>query len=488
MNNDQSLQNLVHELVRVGECEWIEFKQNNAKKEDVGQYIAALSNAALLNGRDKAYCVFGIADQSNNIVGTRFSATKAKVGNQELQSWLLQRLQPKIDFHFKEVVIDKKTIVILEINPANQQPTSFDNIKYIRVGSTNRKLQDYPQKESQLWQLINNVTFESQLSLLNLEVEQVIELLEYSSYFELVGAPIPDGHEAILSKLTEENLIKQEDTGKYSITNLGAILFAKDLTKFPNLTRKAVRVIQYKNSNKLETIREKLGNKGYAVGFDNLIEYIMSLLPAKEDLTDAIREQKTMLPILAVRELVANAILHQDFFATGSGVMIEIFNNRLEITNPGKPIVDINRFLDVAPQTRNEKLARLLRRLGICEERGSGVDKVIFEIEINQLPAPLFEISGNATRVILFSHHGMPNITKSDRIRACYFHASLKYIERDFMTNTSLRQRFGIEKQSSAMVSRFINDALKAKVICTYDESVGAKSRKYVPIWAKPEK
>ena len=111
-----------------------------------------------------------------------------------------------------------------------------------------------------------------------------------------------------------------------------------------------------------------------------------------------------MYPILAVRELAANALIHQDFAITGTGPMIEIFDDRMEITNPGKPLVSTDRFLDTAPRSRNEALASFMRRAGICEERGSGIDKVVFETELHQLPAPFFEMAENATRAVLFAH------------------------------------------------------------------------------------
>jgi ATP-dependent DNA helicase RecG len=96
-----------------------------------------------------------------------------------------------------------------------------------------------------------------------------------------------------------------------------------------------------------------------------------------------------MYPEIAVRELIANALIHQNFSVTGVGPMIEIFANRMEITNPGIPLVQTDRFLDSPPRSRNETLASIMRRIGICEERGSGVDKIIFETELYQLPAPL---------------------------------------------------------------------------------------------------
>ncbi len=87
-------------------------------------------------------------------------------------------------------------------------------------------------------------------------------------------------------------------------------------------------------------------------------------------------------PELAIRELVANALIHQDFFISGAGPMVEIFENRIEITNPGSPLVSTARFIDTPPRSRNETLASMMRRFGICEERGSGIDKVITQVEL----------------------------------------------------------------------------------------------------------
>ena len=275
------------------------------------------------------------------------------------------------------------------------------------------------------------------------------------------------------------------DNAKYAITNLGAILFAKDLSKFNNLKRKAIRVIQYKDNTKFQTTKEIVGNKGYAVGFEGLIEYINNMLPSNEVIKQAFRENKTMYPELSIREVVANAIIHQDFFATGSSVMIEIFSNRFEVTNPGTPLVDTERFLDSPPKSRNEAIASFMRRIGICEERGSGVDKIVIQTELYQLPAPIFETNGDHTVAILFAHKELKDMDKADKIRACYLHASLRYIQHDYMTNTSLRERFNIDVKNRSMVSKIINDAIEANKIAIYDENVGTKARTYIPSWAR---
>lgn len=189
-------------------------------------------------------------------------------------------------------------------------------------------------------------------------------------------------------------------------------------------------------------------------------------------------------PELAIRELVANALIHQDLSISGSGPMVEIFDDRMEITNPGLPLVDTSRMLDSPPRSRNERLASLMRRMGICEERGSGVDKVVFQAEFYQLPAPAFEVTGDSTRSTLFAPRTLTKMEQADRVRAVYLHACLRYVEREFMTNTTLRESFGIDAKNSATASRLIKEALGAGVIRLQDPNAPPKTRRYLPHWA----
>jgi predicted HTH transcriptional regulator len=274
--------------------------------------------------------------------------------------------------------------------------------------------------------------------------------------------------------------------GGCDINNLGAILFAKRLDWFPTLGRKAVRVIVYKGSDRTATERERPGVKGYASGFANLIEFINGLIPSNEVIEEAFRKTVPMYPNVAVRELVANALIHQDFFVRGTGPTVEIFGDRLEVTNPGTPLVGADRFLDLPPRSRNERLASLMRRMGICEERGSGIDKVVAETEFFQLPAPLFEVRGDATRAVLFAHRPLEKMDRDDRIRACYLHACLKYVSNDQLTNASVRKRFGIDEKNSAIASRLIKEAVEAGAIVAVDAKAGRRFMRYVPSWAAP--
>jgi predicted HTH transcriptional regulator len=430
VNSDPSaeyLVGLVRELCKLpAETEWVEFKVNVAEPQEIGEYLSALANSAALVGKASAYLIWGIENQSHRIVGTKFVPSGVRIGNEELENWLLRLLTPKIDFRFAQIEVDGVPIVLLQIDRAFRHPVQFQGHEFIRVGSYKKRLKDFPEKERALWRIFDKAPFEEGVAAEHLASDEILRLLDYPAFYELTARPLPSARDGILEGLSSEELIHPDGAGSWNVTNLGAILFAKRLEDFRALRRKAVRVIHYRHGSRVETLKEQVGSRGYASGFEGLIAFVNGLLPSNEIIQQALRKAVPMYPELAVRELVANALIHQDLFVTGSGPMVEIFEDRMEISNPGVPLVATDRFLDSPPRSRNETLASLMRRIGICEERGSGVDKVVFQTEYYQLPAPMFESSGESTRAVLFAHRPLSRMDRDDRVRACYLHACLK--------------------------------------------------------------
>ncbi|MBS0654384.1 MAG: putative DNA binding domain-containing protein [Verrucomicrobia bacterium] len=485
------LQQFVKELcVSQGETEWIEFKCNNCNHEEMGEYISALSNSAALHSKPRGYMVWGICDVTHKIVGTQFLPKKKKVGgqgkngNQELESWLLNHLTPGIEACFHEGLVDGLPVVVLEIQAAFSHPVRFKNNAFIRVGSYKKNLREYPEKERKLWEHFQHESFEMGIARESLTDEQVFQEIDYSPYFELSDLPLPDNRATIIQRLKAEGIIKEVVPGRYAITNIGAVLFAHDLERFGRLGRKALRVVMYQGPNRVNTLKEHLFKKGYAAAFKEIIAYINDQLPRSEEIGAALRREVRLYPEIAIRELVANALIHQDFVLTGNGPMVEIFDNRIEITNPGRPLIDTLRFIDEPPRSRNEGLARFMRRLKICEERGSGIDKVIFNVELFQLPPPDFRVTDTSTITVLFSPTKLTDMSKDDKIRACYQHASLQWVSGTQMTNISLRNRLGIKDSNYPIASRIIKDSIKKGLLKSYGDQKAKKTAKYVPFWA----
>ena len=435
-----------------------------------------------------AFMVWGLEDKTHEPVGTTFYPSQVKgKGNEDLYPWLVRGIAPSVQFCFYDVEYEGQHLVLLAVAPTTGRPVSFWGQEYIRVGSYKKPLSAHPSKEEALWTLSKQASFESGIALKDVSSDIIFEYLNYPAVFELLSLPLPDNRAGILNRLQQEQFIAETEVGDhFNVTNLGAILFAKDLTKFSTLARKALRVVFYDGPNRTTTtIREQEGRKGYAVGFEGLVDYLNEHLPMEEKIIGARRLEKRTYPEIAIRELVANAFIHQDFTQSGNGPTVEVFSDRVEITNPGKPLIDPRRFIDEPPRSRNEALAAFMRRVGVCEELGSGVDKVVAAAERSFLKAPDFQVKSGATKVILFGPVPFADMSKKDRLRACYQHACLCHVSNTQLTNPSLRERFNISQKNAAMVTRLIKEAVKARLIKPYDpDSSSRKYAKYIPYWA----
>lgn len=313
----------------------------------------------------------------------------------------------------------------------------------------------------------------------------MLDLIDTKAYYDLTEQRPAKDADSTLHRLEQDRLIAKDVGGRWNILNLGAVLFGKRLDAFGAISRKAWRVIQYADRGRTKTLREASGNKGYASGFEALIGWLTTNIPGGAEQTGATgrRERITVYPRDALRELVANALIHQDLTITGAGPMIEIFADRIEITNPGKPLIEPNRFLDLPPRSRNESLAALMRRMDFCEERGSGIDKVVVETENAKLPPPDFLAPEDNTIAILYGPRSFSDMGGSHRVRACYWHAVRLYVEGSGMTNSSLRARFGLDENKASQISRIISQA-EATGLIRKGPDWNPRTGFYLPSWA----
>ncbi len=222
----------------------------------------------------------------------------------------------------------------------------------------------------------------------------------------------------------------------------------------------------------------------YAISFQRIVEYIVQQVPSEEVTIGWLRDVIT-IPEIAIREICANALIHQDFFETGAWPMIEIFSDRIEITNPWKPMIAPDRFLDHAPKSRNEDVASFLRRIKVCEERWHGIDKAMVACEVYNLPWLDIEDWWTYTRVTLFQRKELKSMTALEKNRIAYWHCGLRHIQKDPMTNASLRERLRVKKSNYPIVSGIIANSIDKGLIKPFDpENKSNKYAKYIPFWA----
>lgn len=472
------------ECIKQGkEVERIEYKLNNFDPQTLWENISAIANSTLLHSQKLGYIIFGIKDTTLEYLWTNQKLEKWKIWWEDIETRLFQRLRPKIDFRIYEEEKNGKHYIMFFIPKAVNEPIKFSHKAYIRVWSHTKHLNEYPEKEKKIRKLLTHESFETQIAYSHASEWDITQLLDYPSFFRLLDQPLPETRSSIITKFEEEWLIQRNPHWSYDILNLWAILFANNLKKFGSTKRKWVRVITYVAKNKLETYKEIEWAKWYASWFEWLVDYIMDQIQTREKIS-TLRES-WLFPKIIVRELVANALIHQDFFETGMWPMVEIFSNRIEITNPGKPLIKTERFLDHTPKSRNEDLASFMRRINICEERWSWVDKVMNNCEKYNLRAPEIQSDDIYTKVIVFTKSWLSWLTEEEKNHTTYWHCCLKYINHEYMSNESLRKRFDIEKKDSSIASRIINKCLEKKLIKPLDpDSKSKKMIKYIPWWA----
>lgn len=466
-----TLEELIALIAKPREVEGLEFKEAKAQYDSTKllRYCVAIAN------EKGGQLILGVTnDPPRKVVGTR--AVNDPPG---MEKQILDKLGFRVSI--EEIDHPDGRVVICNI------PSRPFGTAYTYEGAYLMRLDEnlVPMTEDRLRQIFDEgkPDWLEAHSKTGLSSQDVIEFLDTQRFFELLGLPYPSEREGVIGRLVSERLI-DADEGALNIRRLGALLLAKKLQDFPDLSRKAPRVVVYTGGSKVETKLDQPGTMGYAVGFQGLVKYVMSQLPQNEVINDALRREVKLFPEIVIRELAANGLIHQDFSLEGMGVMIEIYDNRVEFSNPGEPVVPVDRFID-GYRSRNERLADLMRRFGICEEKSSGIDKVVQAAEVFQLPAPDFRAGFQRTQVIIYGIKSFDDMDRTDRIRACYQHAALKFVMGEQMTNQSLRERFHLPESKSAIISQIISATLDAGIIKTDERSGGSrKFARYVPFWA----
>lgn len=454
------------------ESEILEFKEakNQFDTSKLFSYCIAIANEG------GGHLILGIKnDLPRPVVGTNAFHSNSKIAEK-----ILQKVGFRVDID--EVPHPSGRVVVFSIPPRPKgTPLHVEGQYLMRSGECL-----VPMTPDRLRKIFSEGTPDwlEESSLDNVSGAEIIRLLDTQAFFDLLKLPYPERQDGVIERLLDERLINRIGNNSYAIKRLGGVLLAKRLRDFPDLSRKGPRVVVYSGKGKTETKLTKIGSKGYAAAFKGLVSFVMAQIPQNEVIKDSIRAEVRMVPDLVIRELVANALIHQDFTMTGTSVAIDIYSNRIDISNPGEPIVPTERFID-SYRSRNERLADVARRMGICEEKGSGIDKVIQTIEVFQLPAPSFLAADMRTQVTIFGPKKFEAMDKADRIRACYQHCALKYVMSERMTNQTLRQRFRLPESKSVIASQTIAATVDAHLIKPDEKGSSSKKfARYVPIWA----
>ena len=353
---------LVEGLMAYGaEEEWFEFKENWFEPMVLGEYISALSNAAAMAGRKEAYFVWGVRDSDHEVVGTGF-LWQRNVGGEPLEHWLARQVQPDIGFRFHEAAVRNQRVVILEIPAARVAPTSFAGERWIRIGSSKERLSKYPERESQLFDVLRHglPTVENTHS-----PYQDLTFSRLFTYYAGRGIELREG-------TFRKNLKLLTEDGSY---NLLAQLLSDD-SHIP------IRFSVFSGTTKtapLHTVRE-FGNTCLLVSIDKVLEYgdVLNVPQADERGRTVERREVPLFDAAAWREAVINASVHNQW-TCGIGPSFTAYSDRIEVLSRGTlaPEQTVEGFFAGESVPVNKALAERVLQLHISEGSGRGVPKIV---------------------------------------------------------------------------------------------------------------
>lgn len=357
----KNYESVVQSLIQYNaEEEWFEFKENWFEHHAIGEYISAISNAAALRGKESGYFIWGVNNETHEIVGTTVNYQK-DYNKEPFQHYLARLLTPDLYFSFNEIEVQGKRVVVLDIPAAKTVPTSFDGIRYIRIGSSKEKINKYPEREAQLFNVLTNglptiETVESEY--------QDLTFVRLFTYY--AGRGITLGQETF-----EKNLGLRTKDGKY---NMMAQLLSDDC-------HMPIRISIFRGETKaapLFSVRE-FGNTCILLALDKILEYsdVINLIQTDERNRIMERKEVSLFNADAYREAVINAFVHNKWI-DANAPMITVFSNRIEILSRGTlaPEQTIEGFFLGESIPVNRKLSDLFLQLHISERSGRGVPKI----------------------------------------------------------------------------------------------------------------
>lgn len=406
LGNDRLSRLVLDALKANTETDKIEFKDSRGGiPSDLWKSITGFSNKPA----DGGVIVYGIAEQPQT---RKFEV----VGMSDIHD-----LTERTTNYFNDIVVNAErpgyqTIVIKgqallavvidaiqdEKKPCYSRKLGMDRGACIRDGNTDR-----PITEDELKIFIrNSSSFKYDLSPVvamkpdALDGEKIERLLAEAG--ERVGRQITS-NSPTRSALANMNItVKDGDSTFASLA--GALVFCKEPPQsYSELRRYTIRCIRYAGVTQAGNIIDSLDITGTLdEQIDGMQAFILRNIPRKAQILGTKRIESYEYPELAIREVVANAVIHRDYSVVASYIQVRVFDDRIEVSNPGNlpPGVTINNIKD-AQFSRNSVIAALMRGLNYLEEYGRGVDLVFEYMMQNGLARPIFKNVANMFTVTL---------------------------------------------------------------------------------------
>lgn len=391
-------------IQRQSESENVEFKDaRGGIPSDLWKPISAFSNSP-----GGGIIFFGIVE---NQITKNFSIP-GQIDLATLQSKIVTLIQQKMKnvglYSLKIFKYESKDILALLISecPQEQKPCYFIDLgmprgAYIRVGNSNRQITEE--------ELRSFLRYSPEYKYDRVPVEATFEMLSVNKIKQYLAKSAKRTGRLFNEDLPFEKILKNvgvviEKKNVYLPTLAGYMIFAKDIPqKLEDLSRYTVRCVRYAGLSPSSAIIDQqdiLGTVDQQI--DESQKFILRNIAFKAQIIGTKRVERYEYPENALREVLANALIHRDYIVTGTYIHVNIFADRIEVSNPGTlpPGVTIENLKE-SQFSRNEIIANLMRGLDYMEEFGRGIDLIYARMREWQLVEPLFKNKSNMFKVTL---------------------------------------------------------------------------------------
>ncbi len=354
-------------LLEQGESYNIEFKE---KLSGIEKEICAFANAS--GGK----ILLGIADD-----GSIKGLEKKKINKikSEIQD-TANNIQPGAS-----IEIDKfSNIIIITVKKGETPPYQCSSGFFLRIGPNSQKM-----KRNEIISMIMEsgaIRFDEQVNTAY-KFAKYFDKKKLKDYMRLAGISTRHKEKDILINLGVYN----EDAD--AINNAGLLFFSKKIE--PIFFHTPVTCVLFKGIDKVNVIDKKDFNEDFLSMIDGAMKFLKQHIPVKQVMTgEPKRLDIPEIPYEALREAIINAVTHRDYTEKGANIMVEMYDDRIVIHNPGGLVKGLSeKEFGRKSRTRNGVIASLFQRIGYVERMGTGIEKIKRLIKEAGLRRPKFEFT-----------------------------------------------------------------------------------------------
>ncbi len=359
----------ISERIQQPESRTIEFKEGLPKKSDLNKTVIAFANDA------GGVLILGVKDKPRKVVG--IPEEKLVSMEEKIASLIHDNCKPAIlpDISFQN--IEGKYLIVIQIAKGNNPPYHLKNKgevagTYIRVGSSNRKAT--PELLEELYRKRSNISFDS-VAVYDKKLEN-LEISGFKEQFQEIT-----GEELTTTVLNKLNLIHKEHDQYFPKNAL--ILLSDDDLKDKLFPYSKIECARFKGETPGDFIDQKTIDSSLSLQAEEAYQFILRHISQGSSYEGVYRKDRWEYPIIALREVIRNAIIHRDYALTGKDIKVAIFDDKVEITSPGNllPTVDFNEMESGQSDIRNKILAPVFKKLGIIEQWGNGLKLISDELK-----------------------------------------------------------------------------------------------------------